>query len=185
MSACHGSLSPWSGPRHRPENRRPRTMESRSHASGGGVKSQLSVMADHLTAHAGPCCRPAAPTNCWVLILLASFAPIRGSADDRMTAPSTGGFGPGGLAALAELLISAEAAVVLVMVAVVPGGNTASPARAEGDGMVPRGTVALPNTEKNNMAEGEKIFKMIVVPREDQDVADREVRYVCGCRHLC
>ena len=129
-------------------------------------------------------------TNCWVLILLASFAPIGGSADDRMTAPSTGGFGPGGsirLAALAELLISAEAAVVLVMVAVVPGGNTASPARAEGDGKVPRGTVAVPNTEKNNMAEGrhgEKIFKMIVVPREDQDVADREVRYVCGCNTL-
>ena len=25
---------------------------------------------------------------------------------------------------------------------------------------------------------------MIVVPREDQDVADREVRYVCGCDTL-
>ena len=69
-----------------------------------------------------------------------------------MTAPSTGGFGPGGsirLAALAELLISAEAAEVLVMVAMVPGGNTASPARAEGDGMVPRGTVAVQYREKN------------------------------------
>ena len=73
--------------------------------------------------------------------------------------------------------------MVLVMVAVVPRGNTASPARVEGDGMVPRGTVAVPNTEKNNMhmADGDK---MIVVPREDQEVADREVRYVCGCNTL-
>ena len=114
----------------------------------------------------------------------------RGECRRQDDGTSTGGFGPGGsirLAALAVLLISAEVAVVLVMVAVVPGGNTASPARAEGDGMVPRGTVAVPNTEKNNMAEGrhgEKIFKMIVVPREDQDVADREVHYVCGCDTL-
>ena len=31
------------------------------------------------------------------------------------------------------------------------------------------------------MAEGRHGEKMIVVPREDQDVADRGVRYVCGC----
>ena len=81
-------------------------------------------------------------TNCWLLILLASFAPIRGSDDDRMMAPSVGGLGEmgnDGLAVLAanELLISA-AAVALVMVWA-PGEITASSTRAVGGGMTPRG----------------------------------------------
>ena len=79
--------------------------------------------------------------------MLTSLAPIGGSADDKMTATSVVGFGPcsrirsaGGI----EPLISVVAAVVLaVATRVVPGWNTTTPASAEGDGMVPRGTDPL------------------------------------------
>ena len=82
-----------------------------------------------------------------VLILLASFAPIGGRADDRMTAPSIVNFGPAGgagLAELVELLDSAAAAAALDIVAGVVGVNTASPVRAAVGGIVPRDTAAGP-----------------------------------------
>ena len=114
-------------------------MRTRSYACLGGKVFQLAVQCHVISQRIG--------TNCWLLILLASFAPVGGSDDDRMMAPSVGGLGEtgnDGLAVLAanELLISA-AAVALVVMVWAPG------ARAVGGGMTPSGDVELAGPKEN------------------------------------
>ena len=81
-------------------------------------------------------------TNCLDLILLTSFAPIGGSADDRIMAPCCAemGFGTNaGGRGLPTLLMRVAAAAADDAAGVPPGGNVVSPARADGGGMTSRG----------------------------------------------
>ena len=88
-------------------------------------------------------------TNCPDLILLANFAPIGGSAEERITAPSAAGLRleQDGLALKTVVAVAVAPAVAVattVAAAADNGENTASPASADDDGMTPRPGVAVP-----------------------------------------
>ena len=85
-------------------------------------------------------------TNCPDLLLLANFAPIGGSAEERITAPSAAGLRleQDGLALKAVAVVPAVAVAATVAAAADDGENTASPASADDDGMTPRPGVAVP-----------------------------------------
>lgn len=83
-----------------------------------------------------------------------------------MTAPSVGA----GSIRLAELLLNVAAAMALVVGAAVPGGNTASPARAAGGGTVPSGVM-----DGRIMLQRDNIDTYIVLPRGGPMCIDRQV----------
>ena len=92
-------------------------------------------------------------TYCCDLIFCASFALIGGRADERTTAPPTGGWRTGSSAARAGVVkLAAEAAVVTVAATVVLGANTGSPARDAAGGKTPSCVTAAPVGEKAHVA---------------------------------
>ena len=125
------------------------TMVTRFLAGDGGVLPERSVLEDHPAGYAGPYCL----TYCCDLIFCASFALIGGRADERTTAPPTGGWRTGSSAARAGVVkLAAEAAVVTVAATVVLGANTGSPARDAAGGKTPSCVTAAPVGEKAHVA---------------------------------